>query len=96
VTRPHELRQLAWEGVASCAAFAPDGSWVVTGTKDRKVLTWPVPTREEITHRLEAEITLVEPAQDPRTRQVRIWAEVEDPEERLIPGGLTTMVAYPK
>jgi WD40 repeat protein len=94
--RPHEVRELAGMGsAATCAAFAPDGSFVVAGMKDRQVLVWRMPTAEEIAERLQAEITLVEPCQAPQSRQVRIWAELENPAGRLIPGAAATLAAYP-
>src|SRR5205823_84858 len=42
-TRPYEMRQLVWKGSpATCGAFAPNRSFVVTGMKDRQVLVWPL------------------------------------------------------
>jgi WD40 repeat protein len=94
--RPHEVRELVGKGSpATCAAFAPDGSFVVAGTKDRQVLVWPLPAAEEIAEHLQAEITLVEPCQAPQSRQVRIWAELENPCGRLIPGAAAILAAYP-
>src|SRR5207244_5763726 len=37
--RAYEMRQLVWTGgYSTCGAFAPNGSFVVTGTKDQWVL----------------------------------------------------------
>ena len=97
-TRPYELRQFVnrERSPATCAAFAPDGSFVVTGTKDRKVLIWPLPTAKEIEEQLPAELTLVERAVESSSRQVRIWAEVANPDGRLLPGTTVTLAIYPK
>jgi WD40 repeat protein len=96
-TRPYEVRQLVWKGAAAtCGTFAPNGSFVVTGMKDRRILVWSVPTPEELTSQLEAEITLVEPLVDPKSRRVRVWAEMDNPHGRLIPGATATLVSYPR
>jgi len=94
--RPHEIRELVGNGSsATCAAFAPDSSFVVAGMKDRHVLVWLMPAADEIAEQLEAEITLVEPCQTQQSRQVRIWAELENPGGRLIPGATAILAAYP-
>jgi multidrug efflux pump subunit AcrA (membrane-fusion protein) len=38
------------------------------------------------------EVTLIEQAVETTTRQVRIWAELPNPEGRLLPGTTVTMV----
>ncbi len=78
-TRASELRQLAWggEGV-TCGAFAPDGKFLVTGTKDRTVLVWPVPSKTEVETQFTAEVTLVENELDLNSRQVRVYAEIDN------------------
>jgi hypothetical protein len=93
--RPHEVRQLVGGSAATCAAFAPDGSFVATGMKDRLVLVWPVPAAAEITEQLPAEITLVEPCQTPKSRQVRVWAEIDNPGGFFLAGSTAALVAYP-
>jgi WD40 repeat protein len=80
---------------ATCAAFAQDGAFIVTGTRDRQVLVWPVPTREETDQQLTAEITLVERAVESTVGQVRIWADVANADGRLLPGATVTMVIDP-
>jgi WD40 repeat protein len=99
-TRAFEIRQLVSIEKSTCAAFAPDGSFLVTGTRDRGVLIWPVPTaKEDLDRLLPAEVTLVEPDVQSTGRQVRIWAEVDNPKldgtfRLLQPGTTATMVIY--
>jgi WD40 repeat protein len=95
--RAYELRQLvATEpSPATCAAWAPDGSFVVVGTRDRQVRVWPVPTRQEIECQRTAEVTLVERAVETSTRQVRVWAELPNPDGQLLPGTTGTLVLCP-
>jgi WD40 repeat protein len=92
-TRPAgELRRLIWaDAPATCGAFAPDGSFVVSGTQDRNVLVWEMPTPEEVELRLTARITLAEPFLSASSGQARIWAELKNPGS-LIPGSTATMV----
>ncbi len=95
--RASELRQLIWGGApATCGAFAPeDGSFAVTGTQDHKVLLWTMPEKNEIESRLEAHLMLVEKYLDTQSRQVRVWAELQNP-GWLIPGTQATMVVPPQ
>ena len=47
--RAVELRQFVWaDGPSLCAAFDPQGGFVVTGTRDRQVLVWQMPLGEEV------------------------------------------------
>ena len=96
-TRAYELRQLVTRdhALASCAAFAPDGTFVVTGTKDRQVLVWPLPGPAEIQRQITAEVTLVERLVESSSRQVRFWVEVSNPEGFLLPGTTVTLAIYP-
>ena len=97
-TRPYEVRQLVARerSPATCAAFAPDGSFLVTGTKDRQVLVWPLPSTQEVEQVITAELTLIEPAVESSARQVRVWAEVPNPAGRLLPGTTVTVTVYPR
>lgn len=97
-TRPYEIRQYTSRerSAASCAAFAPDGTFVVTGTQDRQVLVWPLPSRSEIEAQLHAEVVLIEQAVESSDRQVRIWAEVANAERRLLPGTTVRLAVYPE
>jgi WD40 repeat protein len=92
-----EWRQLVPPGhaAATCAAFAPDGSFLVSGTQDRQVLLWALPSKEEIARQYTAELTLVEPSVESAARQVRITAELANPDGRLIPGTLATLIIEP-
>jgi WD40 repeat protein len=92
--RAHELFQMiSPAGAATCGAFAPDGSFLVTGTRDRQLLIWKAPTKEE-TAEMKATVKLVEKALDSNSGQVRIWADLKDP-QGLVPGTTATLVVYP-
>lgn len=93
-TRARELRQwrLPENAVATCAAFAADGSFVVAGTRERQVLLWQVPAATEAEQRFTATVSLLEHAEEAGTRQVRIWAELPNPKGLLLPGMSATMV----
>jgi WD40 repeat protein len=77
---------------ATCAVWAPDGSFVVVGGSDQQVRVWPVPPAPECEPRLTAEVTLLERGVETSTRQVRIWAELPNPDGRLLPGTTVTLV----
>jgi WD40 repeat protein len=97
--RASELRQFIWSsGMATCGAFAPldsEHAFVVTGTQDKQVLVWKMPEKAEVEQQLAAGLTLVEKHLDTRSRQVRVWAELDNP-GWLIPGGSATMVVPPQ
>jgi WD40 repeat protein len=100
--RAYELRQLVWQGAPiTCGAFAPatadkpQGEFVVTGTEDQQVVIWEMPGEKEITAEVEAERLYVEKALDTSSRQVRVWAEVDNKDRLLYPGAPATMVVYP-
>jgi multidrug resistance efflux pump len=91
--RGSELRQMMWNsGAATCAAFSPDSTFVVTGTKDQQVLIWKMPGKDEIDTRLMARISLIEKSPDSSSRQVRIWADLDNPPSWVRVGGTATMV----
>jgi WD40 repeat protein len=91
-----EVRQLIApdRSPATCAAFAPNGSFLVTATRSRQVLVWPLPSAEELRREYPATITLVEQAVESSARQIRIWAELPNPDGRLVPGTTVTMTIY--
>ena len=95
--RGSELRQFIWtKGTATCGAFDPEeGKLAVTGTQDAQVLVWDMPEKKEVESRLSARLTLVEKHLDTHSRQVRVWAELQDP-GWLIPGMRATMVVPPQ
>lgn len=102
--RGFEIRQLDSTEKSTCSAFAPNGAFLVTGTRDRRVLVWPAPTaKEDIDRLLTAEITLVEGDVQTAGKQVRIWAELDNPQIKLpngrtgsllVTGTTVTMVIY--
>lgn len=89
-----ELRQLVAADAATgtCAAFAPDGSFVAVGTEERQIHVWPIPSAKEIERQWTGTVTLVERALDGTSRQVRIWAELQNLNGSLLPGTTATMV----
>jgi WD40 repeat protein len=94
--RGFEVRDLvaAEHSPATCAAFAPYGSFIVTGTKDRKVLTWAVPKLEPP---IEATLSMVEQSVEGSGHQVRIRADLDNPPGlRLLPGTTVTLVIDPR
>jgi WD40 repeat protein len=96
--RPYVVRELASSDrspVITCAAFSPDGNFVVTGGKDRQVLVWAVPPLSEIEKEISAEVTLFESDIASATGQCRIWADFANRDGRLLPGGTVTMAVHP-
>jgi WD40 repeat protein len=103
--RAYEVRQLAPEehAAVTSAAFAADGSFAASGTKDGTVYLWRMPTREQVEHhRIEGlSLTQVDRALDANARQVRIGVDVrnrvdaEHPFGRLMPGRPVTVVIEP-
>ena len=95
-TRPRELRQLILPDGASatCAAFAPDGSFIAAGTRDRQVLLWTALPDAEAEPPLTATVTFLEHAEEAASRQIRIWAELANPHGLLLPGTSATLVLH--
>jgi WD40 repeat protein len=77
--RASELRQFVWSAPSTCGAFDPDGRFAVTGTEDHKILIWPMPEKDEIEKRLLGQNLRVDPEVTGSSRQVRVWAEVDNP-----------------
>lgn len=103
-TRAFEVRRLTLADPSSItsAAFAPNGSFVVAGTKDRQVLAWgPLPSEKEVADfRIPAVISNIDRALDGGGHQVRIFAEFINPKGPdgagiLTPGGMVTLVVPP-
>lgn len=96
VARPHIQRYLVTphRAAPSSAAFAPDGSFLVVGTRDRQVHVYPREYAEDLSKPLKGRITHIERALD--SHQARVWAIVENPGARLMPGATVNMVKYPK
>jgi hypothetical protein len=98
-SRSFEVRKLALEdpSTITCAAFAPNSSFVVAGTKDRQVLAWgPLPSKEEVDDfRIPAVISNIDRAVDPGSRpQARIIAEFAN-RKGLLHGGIVNLVIPP-
>ncbi len=79
----------------TCACFAPDGSYLVTGSQDNEVLVWPIPDRNELDRQSSAKLTLLERAVESGSRHVRLWAEVANADGHLLPGTTVTLAIYP-
>jgi len=95
--RAARIRNLA-VGVSlpTCVAFAPDGAFAVTGTQDNKVQVWGLPERAEVDRAVDGRVIKLEPSVDSSSeRKVSIWAEVEKPNGRLLPGETVTLVIPP-
>lgn len=98
-THGYEVRQFnpRERSIATCAAFSPDGSFIATGTRDSHVYIWPVPTKAEIERELPALGTRTGNSLEAGGRQVRIWAEVDNPDgSLLIPGNTANLAIYLK
>jgi WD40 repeat protein len=102
--RAAELRQLVWTlGPATSGGFSPDGAICVTGMQDGHVLVWSMPERtRDATGRaalvetpIRSRIKKVEEYLDSSNRQMRVWVELENKDNRLVPGGTATMVILP-
>jgi WD40 repeat protein len=94
--RGYELRQLVPDKKAAvtCAAFAPDGTFLVIGTKNQQVLVWEVPAHKEIEQQISAEMTLVEQIVE-ASGQVRVHAYLKNTGQ-LLTGSTVTLVIYPE
>jgi WD40 repeat protein len=96
--RTYVVRELASSDrspVITCAAFSPDGTFVVTGGKDRQVLVWAVPSLSEVEKEIPAEVTLFEAGIESSTGQCRVTADFANRDGRLLPGGTVTMAVHP-
>jgi WD40 repeat protein len=99
--RAHEMRQLIWNGSpTTCAAFSPHTEtargFIVTGTRDGRVVVWPLPGADEFTQPLKARIISTEEVLSSGT-QVRIQAEIIDNPGKvhLVVGNTATLVVKP-
>jgi WD40 repeat protein len=92
------LRRLAVEhSPPTCAAFAPDGSFAVTGTQDNRVYVWGMPDKAELERKLTASIWFLNPYIDSAERKLPIWARMTQPQgTRLVPGESVTLVIPPQ
>ncbi len=99
--RAFELQQLVWPGApVTCGAFSPgesdnpDDNFIVTGTQDQSVVLWNMPKKDEIAEEVVGTIRFVEHELDLSSRQVRVFAEVENKGHRFYPGEPATMVVH--
>src|SRR5205085_8314270 len=81
-------------GNATCAAFAPDGTFAATGTQDSRVLIWMIPTKSETDRVLNANVTLRDPTIDTE-RKARLWAVLAKPDGINLPAGDTVTIVIP-
>lgn len=96
---PSELRQYLWSGTITCGAFGParahaaagDHPFAVTGTSDKQVLVWEVPTAEEAKTRLPGQLTYAEKFLDTSLRRITVRASFKKP-EWMAPGSTATIV----
>jgi WD40 repeat protein len=99
--RAFEMRQLVWSGApTTCAAFSPHAEasqgLLVTGTRDGRVVVWPLPSHAEVNQPLVTTISAIGQALSPATRDVLIQAEVENTAAHpLVSGNSATMVIKP-
>jgi WD40 repeat protein len=99
-TRGYELEHLIWtagrdeQANTNCGAFAPDSSFLVTGTQNRNVIVWPMPSKEVIERRLTAKIVNLAP--EVTSGQVGVTAELDNKDFRLLPGDSVSLVVYPE
>jgi WD40 repeat protein len=96
--RAHLLRRLAVGpgSTPTCAAFAPDGSFAVTGTVDSKVMVWRAPPETETKQEMAGTLTFTSSSMDAADRKVRIWADVTNiGDVRLLAGDTVTLVIPP-
>ncbi len=93
--RGHLIRRAApGSGVqATCGAFAPDGSFAVTGTSDYRVLVWGIPNKPDLDRMLTGTVTFVDTSINPADRKARVWAELPNPKDNpLNEGDTVTLV----
>jgi WD40 repeat protein len=93
--RGHLLRRLAPgpRSVPTCAAFAPDGSFAVTGSEDNKVQVWEMPPKAIIDRQITGTVTFLDTSIDAADRKARVWADLDNLEGvKLLPGDTVTLV----
>ena len=96
--RAHLIRRLAVgpTSAPTCAAFAPDGSFAVTGTQDDKVMVWRIPPEAETKQELNGTLTFTSSMMDAADRKVRIWADIVNSGNlRLLAGETVSLVIPP-
>jgi WD40 repeat protein len=97
--RTYEIRQLMPTDryPATCAAFVPDGTYVIGGSKDRNIYVWPMPSKDEVDLQVTATLTSIGKEVENSQGQVKVIAEMENPPQHpLFAGDVVTMVADPR
>jgi WD40 repeat protein len=80
-----------------CAAFAPDGSFVVAGMENGKVCVWSMPSKADLERQIPGQITTIEQTIENVEGKVRILAEFTNPKHHpLRSGDFVNIVAYPR
>jgi WD40 repeat protein len=97
--RGYEFRQLlpraTGRSPVTCAAFAPDNSFLVTGYRNREILLWDMPKQKELDQVITAKVSLVGYTIETNGHQVRIVADLTNQEMPLRPGTTATLVIDP-
>jgi WD40 repeat protein len=89
--RATPLRTFAWsKGAITSGAFAPAGTFAVTGTRDAQVLVWMMPSKDEREKPLAAQLDSVDSFLDSKQR-ITVRATLDNP-GWIIPGGTATLV----
>jgi WD40 repeat protein len=92
------IRRFAATGMTqapTCAAFAPNGSFAVTGTQqDGRVLVWEMPDKAEIDRQLVCDLSNIELSINVAEKKARFWADFTnaDPNFHLFEGDTVTLV----
>jgi WD40 repeat protein len=96
--RGYEFRQLLPKAQnrspVTCAAFAPDNSFLVTGYRNRDIFLWDVPKPAELEEKITARVSLVGYTVE-SNNQVRIVADLTSQDKPLRPGTTATLVIDP-
>jgi WD40 repeat protein len=98
-TQGSEIRQLGSEKDPGpkFAAFSPDPqNTFLVSAGSRQLFVWNVPSKEEVSHEIPAEVTLVEKFVESSSGQVRVWAELKNTDGRLSPNSTVTLVIDPE
>jgi WD40 repeat protein len=99
-----EIRQFRPENrfaVFTCAAFSPhpQSSFAVTGTRGGDLYVWRMPAKNDVKP-LSAVVKFVDHSTDASSRQIRVWAELDNPRDAngevvLLPGKSATIIVRP-
>jgi WD40 repeat protein len=96
--RAHLIRRLATgpNSAPTCAAFAPDSSFAVTGTQDHKVMVWRIPPEAETKQEYTGNLTFTSSSVDPAEGKLRIRADLTNAgADKLLSGETVTLIIPP-